>query len=327
MVKQAEKHQFISVEPSPLVANGQQVTFDLKAQVPEKLVREKEVYKLDIYYLYGDEKRENIATYNFDFGNFLYENHTPTITRQLSFPYEPAKTTGRLMVQGKAVDKEDGDMAYTKPKQVAIGLNTTPLLLVRNNKFTFATDEFKESVDQPTSLMFYFQENKADLDHYIGSNLPTLDQYVLDNVPTQKIKIIGYQSPDEKGANIAAKRAKELETYYQKQLKTLDYSGKKVTISTEVHNNGLDALKEKVKASALPKLQIQQVLTILSSEGNMNEKQRSNKQRLSIIYRSTSTQVCGPLKYRLTITAAVSLTMSCMCWQSKLQQKKRMLML
>ncbi|SFU46110.1 tetratricopeptide repeat protein [Pontibacter akesuensis] len=285
MVKQAEKHQEITVEPSPLTTNGQNINFELKAQVPDKLVREDEAYKLDIYYEYGNDKRENIATYNFEFGNFLYENQKPTIIRQLSFPYDPAKATGRLMVQGKAVDKKDGDIEYGKPRQVAVGLNTTPLLLVRNNEFTFDSNEFKEAVDKPASLLFYFRENSAELNKTADSNMQALDQYVLDDVPSQNIKIIGYQAPGEKGNGLASRRARELENYYRKQLKTLDYSDKKVNITTEVSDNSFKTLQEKVQLSALPKAQKQEVLAILGSDStNTSQKQQALQQTAAFDY-------------------------------------------
>ncbi|RIJ41448.1 tetratricopeptide repeat protein [Pontibacter oryzae] len=273
MVKTAEKYQQITVEPSPLVTNGQSINFELKAQVPEKLIRDKEVYKLDVYYEYGEQQqRENLSTYSFEFGNFLYEDKQPTITQQITFPYAPEKTTGRLMVQGRAVDKEDGDMAYTSPRQVAVGLNTTPLLLVRNNAYTFTQDTYAEAENAAGKLIFYFEENSTELKNYTGSNLPALEKYALDNVPSQTIKITAWQAPNEKGTRLAAKRAQELEQYYQQKVKALDYSGKKVSISTEVKANTLEALREKIGATALPKIQKQEVLNILNGNQSQPEK-------------------------------------------------------
>ncbi|MDX5481807.1 MAG: hypothetical protein LPK07_08995, partial [Hymenobacteraceae bacterium] len=89
MVRQAEKHQEITVQPNPLAASGQQVNFELKAQVPEKLVREKQRYKIDVYYEYAGQQREDVGSLNFEFGEFIYENKKPTITKQFSFPYAP----------------------------------------------------------------------------------------------------------------------------------------------------------------------------------------------------------------------------------------------
>lgn len=279
MVKTAEKGQQITVEPNPLAASGQNVNFELKAQVPEKLIREDEVYKLDVYYEYGpQQQRENIGTYNFSFGEFLYEDKKPTITKQLSFPYDPAKAKGRLMVQGRAIDKEDDDVAYTDPKQVATGINTTPLLLVRSNEFTFTNDKYSETADGPGKLMFYFEENGATLRNYLGSNLQALEQYALDNVPEQKIKITAMQSPEEKGSKLAAKRAQELEQYYRQKVKALDYSGKKVEITTEVKESPLAALAEKVEASALPKEQKQEVQAILESDRSQQQKLQALQQ-------------------------------------------------
>ncbi|AKD04446.1 tetratricopeptide repeat protein [Pontibacter korlensis] len=278
MVNTAEKYQQVTVEPSPLVTNGERVDFELKAQVPEKLIRDKEVYKLDVYYEYGNEKRENIGTYNFEFGEFLYEDKKPTIIKQLSFPYQPEKSIGRLMVQGRAIDKEDRDVAYTDPKQVATGLNTTPLLLVRSNEFTFVQDKYSTNADSIGKLVFYFELGQTALDDLAEPKLQVLDQYVLDNVPSQEIKIVGMRAPGESGTGLAKKRAQTLEQYYRKKLKTLDYANKKVTITTEAQENTLEALQQKVESTALAKAQKQEVLAILQSDQKEQEKLQALQQ-------------------------------------------------
>ncbi|WP_299757644.1 tetratricopeptide repeat protein [uncultured Pontibacter sp.] len=284
MVNTAEKHQQVTVEPSPLTTNGESVNFELKAQVPEKLIRDEEVYKLDIYYVYDNEKRENIGTYSFEFGEFLYEDKKPTIIKQLSFPYAPEKSTGQLMVQGRAIDKKDNGIAYTDPKQVAKGLNTTPLLLVRNNDFTFAANKYAQQTDSTGKLIFYFEQNQAKLDDLSDEKLKVLDQYVMDNVPSQTITIVGMRAPGERSADLAQKRAQTLEQYYRQKMKVLDYSGKKVTITAEVQDNTLETLKQKIAATALPKAQKQQVLAILNGEQSEQEKLQALQQTEAFPY-------------------------------------------
>ncbi|WP_276499676.1 tetratricopeptide repeat protein [Pontibacter litorisediminis] len=284
MVKTAEKHQQVTVVPSPLTTNGESVNFEMKAQVPEKLIREKEVYKLDVFYEYGNQKRENIGTYNFEFGEFVYEDRKPTITKQLSFPYAPEKSTGRLMVQGRAIDKKDNDIAYTETKQVATGLNTTPLLLVRNNDFTFTADKYLEEADSTGKLVFYFEQNQHKLDDLSEDKLKVLDQYALDNVPDQHIKIVGMRAPGEKNSNLAQKRAQTLEQQYRQRIKNLDYSGKKVSITTEVQENLVEVLQQKLETTALPKAQKQQVLAILQGEQSEQQKLQALQQTEAYAY-------------------------------------------
>ncbi len=267
----------ITVNPNPLVANGQLINFELKAQVPEKLVRDKQTYKLDIYYEYG-LKREDLATYSFKFGEFLYEGGTPTVVRSLSFPYAPAKNPGRLMVQGRAMDNEKGDVRYTEARQVATGLVTTPLLLVRNNEFSFISDSFKEAVNQPGTVVFYFGKDKSTLQTSQGPEEDALQQYVLDNVSTQQITITASQSPDETGTTLAQKRAKALEEYYRKKLKTLDYSGKKVDIQTKVAPLSLDLLTAKLKTAPINYQEKQAALDVLASSRTEQEKLQALQQ-------------------------------------------------
>ncbi|WP_347156636.1 tetratricopeptide repeat protein [Pontibacter chitinilyticus] len=285
MVHLAEKEQEITVSPNPLVANGKEVAFEIKAQVPQKLIRDKQRYKLDVYYEYGPElQRENIGFLNFEFGNFTYEHGKPTIISQFSFPYAAPKNKGRLMVQGIAIDKEDDDVKYTKPKQVAIGLVTTPLLLVRSNDFDFTPTTYEEEANKPATLTFYFEKGEAKLRSYLGSNLQVLDQYVLDNVTQQNIHITASQSPDEAGTQLAQQRAKALETYYCNKVQTLDYSGKKVKINTAVQHDYTAALLDKLKASALPKAEVQAVMEILSSDKSLAEQAKALEQTAAYDY-------------------------------------------
>lgn len=283
MVRTAEKKQQVTVQPNPLAANGQHVNFELKAQVPEKLVKEKQAYKLDIYYEYGLE-RENIATYNFQFGEFIYEGGEPTISRQLSFPYSPEKKEGRLMVQGRAIDSKDGDVRYTDPKQVATGLVTTPLLLVRSNDFGFITDPYVEKASQPGSFAFFFEENGTKLRSNLGARLQALDQYVLDNVDKQLITITASQSPDEAGNRLAEKRAQTLEEYYRKKMHILDYSGKKVDIQTRTEKADTELLIQKLQASALPNAEKKEALAILNSDQSQDAKLKALKQAQAFDY-------------------------------------------
>ncbi|MEJ8802693.1 tetratricopeptide repeat protein [Pontibacter sp. H249] len=269
MVKVAEKHQKIEVQPSPLVASGQLVNFDIKGQIPKKLIKDRQRYKLDVYYEY-DQQRESIGSLNFEFGEFIYEKGTPTINRQMSFPYSPKKEEGRLMVQGMAIDNKTGNTKYAAPKQIAVGLNTTPLLLVRNNAYDFIPDTYEEAAEKPATLTFYFEEDQAKLRNYIGSSLEVLDKYIADNVASQNITITASQAPNETG--MAQARVKALETYYKNQLQINDYSNKKVNIKTEIEPENLELLQQKIQASALPKTDKQEVLTILNSDISVKEK-------------------------------------------------------
>ena len=284
MVKVADRKQQIRVQPSPLVASGQLVTFEIKGQVPEKLVKDRYRYKLDVYYEYDQQVREDVGSLNFEFGEFIYERGIPTITKQMAFPYAPKKEEGRLMVQGMAIDNKTGAVKYAEPKEVAIGLNTTPLLLVRNNSYEFIPDSYKEEIEKPATLTFYFEDNQAKLRSYMGSSLEVLDRYISDNVATQSITITASQAPDEFGTGIAQARANSLETYYRRQLETNDYSNKKVSIETATKPDNFDLLAQKVNASALSKREKQEISAILNSGKADREKAKALEQTAAFDY-------------------------------------------
>jgi len=270
MVRLAKKQEII-VQPSPLVANGQLVEFEVKAAVPPQIIKDGYRYKMDLYYEYGDQQREQVGAINFEFGEFLYENGWPTIVKQFSFPYTPKKNKGKLYVQGMAIEKETEDVKYSEPKLIATGLNTTPLLMVRNNEILFIPDSYANEADKPALLTFYFEENNAKLRSHLGSNLAVLDQYIADNVKTQEVTITASQSPDET-KEMAQKRLAALENYYRSKLEILNYANKKVTIKTQPVKSTWEQLVTKIKASALPKAVIQEVTTIANSKLSDKEK-------------------------------------------------------
>ncbi len=270
MVRLAKKQE-ITVQPSPLVANGQDVVFDLKVSLPPNIIKDGYRYKMDVYYEYGEQQREQIGAINFEFGEFLYERGWPTISKQFSFPYSPKKNKGALYVQGMAINKENKDVKYSEPVQIATGLITTPMLMVRNNEILFTPDNYASEADQPAKLTFYFGENNATLRSHLGSNLTVLDQYIADNVAKQTVTITASQSPDET-KEVAAKRLAAVEKYYRERLGVLDYSNKKVTINTLPVKSTWEQLITKIKASALPKPVVQEVVSIAGS--NQTDKQK-----------------------------------------------------
>jgi tetratricopeptide (TPR) repeat protein len=275
MVKQAEKQE-ITVTPSPLVASGEEVVFEMKATLPAKLLKDNYRYKIDVSYEVEGQKREHLGALNFDIGQHLYEDGKPTITKEFTFPYAPAKDKGRLLIQGQAIDKRKRDkVKYADEQQVAVGLVTTPLLMVRNNEFGYISDNYKAIAEGPATLPFYFDENQFTTKSYLGSNLEVLDQYIMDTVTKQSITVTGSQAPNEKSTDLAQKRAKALADYYRDKVKALDYSGKKVDINTVIEPYSWDALLERVEKSTLPKAQKAEVATILKSTGTDRQKQQS----------------------------------------------------
>ncbi|WP_187263682.1 tetratricopeptide repeat protein [Pontibacter beigongshangensis] len=269
ILRHADKKQEITIQPEPLAASGDEVTFELKARVPQRLVNKKYPYKVDVYYAYGENKRENIATLNFQFGEFLYENKKPTITKTLAFAYTPAKRNGHLMVQGRAMDAKTEQVVYAEPKRLASGILTTPLSVVKDNQVLYIPSAYNPDDHTKEHLEFFFEKDEHQLRNYVGSNLQSLDQYIMDNVEAQQISVSGSQSPDEAGQGLAARRAAELKQYYQQKVEMLDYSGKKVTITTDDAADLQEQLATKVKQSALPKKQVAEILAVIGKRGSL----------------------------------------------------------
>ncbi|WP_224744223.1 tetratricopeptide repeat protein [Pontibacter aquaedesilientis] len=284
MVKQAKKQE-ITVQPNPLTTRGEEVVFEMKATLPKKMLKDGYRYKIDVQYEADGQKPEHVGALNFDIGEYLYDNGKPTMTKEFSFPYAPQKNKGRLLVQGTAIDKRKRDrVKYTDEEQVAVGLLTTPLLMVRSNEFGYIPDNYKATAEGPGKLPFYFDENQSTIQSYRGHYLDVLDQYAMDTVKHQTIVITGSQAPHEKGTDLAQKRARSLADYYQRKVSALDYSGKKINVEVKTSPFSWGALQEKVQKSALPKAHKQEVMTILQSSGTDRQKTQSLQQSQAFDY-------------------------------------------
>ncbi len=271
MVKQAQQQE-ITVQPGPLVANGQMVNFEIKASVPANIIKDDFRYKLDVYYEYGQQQREQIGAFNFEFGEFIYEKGRPTITKQFSFPYTIYKDKGKLYAQGIAINKKKDKQKYTERQEIAKGLITTPMLYVRNNSLSLLPDSYKPNAAESSILPFYFEPGETKLKNYLGSNLQVLDQYILDNVSSQLVIIKASQSPDEFAKNIALYRGITLKEYYLNKVKTLDYAGKKLRVKITTAKTDWNLLLSKLQASALPKPQVAEVTAIVKSKQSNADK-------------------------------------------------------
>ena len=132
MVRTGQEKQKITVNPSELEVSGDQVTFEIKAQVPDQLVGKKPVYSLNLLYYYGQKYSDPIGRLVFSPGEYVYENGLPTITRQISFPYSPQKPRGLLLAYPMA-SKGKNRSRKGSHIQLSSGIITTSKLVVKAN--------------------------------------------------------------------------------------------------------------------------------------------------------------------------------------------------
>ena len=288
MLKQGQKNQKITVEPQVLEVNGSNVFFDLKAQAPTSVLRKKATYNLLVAYQYGTGQTDPVGKLRFATGEFIYENGTPTIQRQLSFPYAPEKAAGKLLVQPEAV-KKNGRARRGSIQQVASGIITTSLLTVKTNAITMAPDDYRRGISEPQLLTFYFDEGQAELRDYLGTNMEVLKEIMSGNYKIQEVEITAGHSPEEadsKDPKLAQKRVKAYENLFRHQLDVNSYTNSSKTVKFKVQPvvRNWDRFLKQVQLSALKPDQINQILDVVNSKATFREKENQLAQLDSYEY-------------------------------------------
>ncbi len=278
MVKIGQAEQKISVEPKVLELNGDNVLFEVKAQIPKELVEKKPVYTVYLAYDYGQKEAEPIGKMRFATGEFVYENDKPTITRQYSFKYSPEKSRGKLLAQ-PLVSKGKSRAKRGKITEIAAGVITTSKLVVKTNSVSMAPDDYRKGVSEPQLLTFFFDEGEAKLRDYLGTNVEVLRELIISNYKTQLVEITAGHSPedaDSKEFRLALKRAQTLEKFYRNQLDVNSYANSNKTVKFKVTPviRNWDRFLKQVQLSALTPDQINEILNIVNSNISFKEKEK-----------------------------------------------------
>lgn len=278
MLKTGQAGQEIFLEPTTLAVSGNTVPFELKVKVPAEVTGKKPIYNVVVAYQYGQKQTEPITRLRFAPGEFIYENGKPTITRQLSFPFSPEKTTGKLVAQAEAV-KPNGNAKLGQIKEIASGISTTSKLTVKNNTVSLAPDTYRKGVSEPLLLPFFFDEGKAELRDYLGTNMEVLQELLKSNYKIQAVEITTGHSPEEtdsKDPKLAQKRAKAYEKYMRHQFDVNSYTNSNQSVKFKVQPvvKNWERFLKQVQLSALSPDQVSQILDIINGPGTFREKEK-----------------------------------------------------
>lgn len=276
IVRTGMAQQKITVNPQVLEVSGNQVNFEIKAQVPEELVRKKPVYSLNLLYYYGQKYSDPVGKLSFSPGEFVYENGLPTITRQLSFPYSPQKPRGLLLAYAQA-SRGKNRSRRGQNFQLAPGIITTSRQVVKTNEVSPAPDTYRKGVSEPQTLTFFFDEGQDDLRDYLGTNISVLRELIENNYKITKVDITAGHSPEDgdfKDADLARKRAVMLEKFikYEVNVKSYVNTNNNIVYKTRPEVRSWDKFLKQVQLSVLSADQIAEILDIVNSEASYKEK-------------------------------------------------------
>ena len=230
MIKLA-KQQNLVVTPNPLEVHKDTVAFEMAANLPVKMLKKGTVYTLNTFYKYGD-KEMALPPIPFKGDDYAATpTEQPKITKQFSFPYQPAYKTGVLQVEGVA--QKGAKTKKTAPRaDVAVGIITTSKLVQNSYYAAFADHGYnnKEEVVPVVIPDFLFEQGKSDLrtSEMKSDKAKELDAFIASKNITRTVTITGTHSPegrDRINSKLSEERAKAIEKYYRSQMKKYDYKG------------------------------------------------------------------------------------------------------
>lgn len=287
MLKVAQAGQQISVQPSVLETNGENVLFEVTARVPAKHLKDGAAFSLNMRYRYNNELREDtLGRLSFQSGEYTYDENQKdqlVITKQMSFPYAPNKSPGELLAQAEVRQlKPNGKRLKGKETRVARGIVSTGQLVVRQDSVIALLAEAADNNMSGTRVLpFYFDNGKAEIRNFLGTNVAALEDFIEANQHTTKVMIVAGHSPDSidsRDSRLANKRVQALLKYYKKRVDTDSYLNKvsAIDFETETYVRRWDLFLSKVQQSALKPAQIDSVLLLVNdTPGSYAQKEKS----------------------------------------------------
>ncbi|RSK44432.1 tetratricopeptide repeat protein [Hymenobacter perfusus] len=292
VLKQAQTGQELTVQPTVLESNGENVLFEVTAKVPASHLRKGAAYNLGLTYRYNNGLREDtVGRLTFISGEYVYDEQNKdqlVIRKQFSFPYSPQKSPGELLALPDAREtKPGGKRVKGNEIRLARGIVTTSRLVVRQDTaITLLPETADNNISGTRVLPFFFDAGKAEIRNFLGTNVAALEDFIEANQHTERVMIVAGHSPDSLDRHdprLADKRVKALMNYYKKRVDTDSYLNKvsQIDFETEAYHRRWDLFLSKVQQSALKPGQQDSVLLLINDTPGTYAQKEESLHRLS----------------------------------------------
>ncbi|QDA62386.1 tetratricopeptide repeat protein [Hymenobacter jejuensis] len=292
MLKVAQTGQEVTVNPSVLESNGENVLFSVTARSPAKHLRKGKVYEFNLSYRYNNGlNQDTVGRLPFLLGEYTYDEQKKdqlVITKQFSFPYTPAKSPGELVAVPVVREVQPGGKRLKgKEMRLARGIVTTGRLVVRQDTTIELLPETADNNMSGTRVLpFYFDAGQSNIRNYLGTNVTALEDFIEANQHTEKVMIVAGHSPDSLDRHdprLADKRVQALTKYYKHRVDTDSYlnSVRNIQFESQAYHRRWDLFLNKVQTSALKPEQIDSVVLLINDTPGSYEQKEKSLHRLS----------------------------------------------
>ena len=288
VLKQAETGRTISARPTPLMASGESVPFEVIAKVPAQHLHKGVVYELLLRYRYEHGLREDtLGRITFASGNYVYDDEQKgqlVATQKFIIPNTPGRNPGELLAhaQVRELKKNGRVLRATDDVRVARGIADPARLVTREDTvLTFLPERANNTMSGTRVLPFFFDENQWFIRGYLGTNVQALEDLIDANQETKQVLIVAGHSPDSLDAHnrlLASKRVRMLLYYYKQRVKNFSYLNRveDIKFDTLAHTRKWDTFLGKVMTSALKPEQMDSVVTIINdTKGTFEQKEKA----------------------------------------------------
>lgn len=293
VLKEAEAGRTVAARPTPLMASGESVPFEVTARVTASHLRKGVAYELLLRYRYEHGLREDtLGRISFTPGNFVYdEEHKQQLiaTQKFSLPNTPGRNPGELLAHAQVRELKKSGRILRAPDdlRVARGIADPARLVTREDTvLSLLPESASNNMSGTRVLPFYFDEGQWFIRAYLGTNVATLEDLIDANQQTKQVLIIAGHSPDSVDAHnplLASKRVRMLLYYYKQRVKNFSYLNKveDIHFDTLAYTRRWDTFLSKVTTSALKADQIDSVVTIINDYKGTFEAKEKALHRLS----------------------------------------------
>lgn len=274
MVKESDQVSY-QVSPEVLEMHGGEVDVAVDVNYPAKYFNKKAVVtltpvlkyeggekKLDPIMLQGQDVTENHKVISYDNGGKANFSRT--------FGYEDEMMRSELYVSASASIKDK--TAELGEMKLADGIIATPLLVQKDPKVIFFSDNFKRIVPESYTSDIHYVINRADVRRQEVNKedmekLNTVLKNTQENerLELNKLTISAYASPDgpvDFNENLSEKRQNTANTYLKGQLKKTNIQIADEIMSMMSTAEDWEGFKELVQASGIPDKEM--ILRVLS---------------------------------------------------------------
>jgi tetratricopeptide (TPR) repeat protein len=254
VLKQAEAGRTVAARPTPLLASGESVPFEVTARVPAKHLRKGVAYELLLRYRYEHGLREDtLGRIAFTVGNYVYDDENKgklVATQKFTLPNTPNRNPGELLAHAQVRElKKNGKVLKGKDDVlVARGIADPARLVTREDTvLTLLPENASNNMSGTRVLPFFFDEDKWFIRGYLGTNVQALEDLIDANQRTKQVLNFSYLNKNED-----------------------------IKYDTLAYVRKWDTFLQKVTTSALKAEQIDSVVSIINdTKGTFEQKERA----------------------------------------------------